>query len=87
MKDWIARRLNWILKGNDLRANSKNPIFVFGRIVLSLWVFIILAFGLVIAGMFVTHPQDFLKSEPNNECITVDTQEETAINTCDYFTP
>lgn len=87
MKDWVIERLNWIVRGNDLSSNSKHPIFIFGRVILSLWIMTILFFALVMAGMFVTHPGDFFKTEPTNECITVDTQDGSAVNTCDYLTP
>lgn len=80
MKAWIR----W-LKGDGYLA-SKNPITVFGRFILSLWIAIIGFCALIMAGIFITDPGAFTAPEKDQTCRTVEYNGE-AIDTCEYLTP
>ena len=80
MKAWIK----W-LKGDDF-LRSRNPIAVIGRFILSVWIAILGLVALIIAGIFITHPEDFTKPERDQTCYTVEYNGE-LVDTCDYLTP
>jgi hypothetical protein len=80
MKAW----LRW-LRG-DGYLTSKNPINVFGRLILSLWIAIIGLCALIIAGIFITDPGAFIEPEKDQTCQTVEYNGE-AIDTCEYLAP
>jgi hypothetical protein len=80
MKAWIR----W-LKG-DGYLTSKNPITVFGRFVLSLWIAIIVSCALIIAGIFISNPGEFIEPEKDQTCRTVE-YDGGVVDTCEYLTP
>jgi hypothetical protein len=80
MKRWV----NWVL-GRDDYLSNKNPFLIVGRIILSIWMLILAICALVIGGMFLTNPGDFIEPEPDNDCVVVEYNGET-IDTCEYLT-
>ena len=80
MKAW----LQW-LKGDDFLRN-KNPIKVFGRFILSLWIAIIALCALIVAGIFIANPDAFTEPKKDQTCRTVE-YDGVAIDTCEYVTP
>lgn len=80
MKSW----LRWLKGGNYL--SSSNPVAVFGRFLLSVWIMIIAICALIVGGIFLFNPEDFFTPERDKTCITVERDGE-AIDTCDYLVP
>ncbi len=80
MKKW----LRW-LRG-DSYLTGKNPFSILGRFILSLWIAIIAACAVIMAGIFITDPGAFSQPENIQTCRTVEYNGE-SIDTCDYLTP
>jgi hypothetical protein len=80
MKSWLS----W-LKGNSYSA-SKNPVAIFGRFILSLWVAIIALTGIVMGVIFLSDPSGFSPPKPKPDCITVEINGE-ARDSCEYLYP
>ena len=80
MKSWLT----W-LKGDGFLA-SKNPVVIFGRFILSLWVTILLLTGLIIGGIYLSDPNGFSPPKDEVECTIVEHNGE-AIDTCEFLAP
>jgi hypothetical protein len=78
MKSWLS----W-LKGDSYLA-SKNPLIIFGRFILSLWVAILLLTGVIVGGIFLSDPKGFSPPEPEVTCTVVEHNGE-AIDTCEFL--
>lgn len=87
MKSLLNNAIRWIREGNGFSTNSTNPLLVFGRVILSLWV-LILAFTVLILGiLFLRDPNSFMDQDKSRECVTVETNGGEAVNSCDFLTP
>ena len=80
MKRWI----NWV-KGDGLLA-SKHPLFVLGRMMLSLLIFIQLISAAIVGIVFILNPDGFVNEDPKKECFTVEVNGE-GVDSCEYLIP
>lgn len=80
----LAKFTRWV-KGEGILAN-KNSIFVFGRIILSLWIVTLCIVALIVGLVFISNPEGFLNEKPKKDCFTVEVNGE-AVDSCEYLTP
>ena len=80
MRSWLS----W-LKGDSYSA-SKNPVVIFGRFILSLWVAIIAITGIVMGAIFLSDPAGFSPPKPKVTCQTVEINGE-ARDSCEGLYP
>lgn len=85
MKNLLKSYVGWIREGNGF--NSDNPLLVFGRVILSIWILILAFTALMLAILFLRDPNSFMPQDKSRECVTVETNGGDAVNSCDYLTP
>jgi hypothetical protein len=80
MKSW----LRWLNGGSY--SSSKNPVALFGRFILSLWVAIIAVTGIIMGIIFLSDPTGFSPPKYKPVCGTIEIDGQ-RIDICDDILP
>jgi hypothetical protein len=67
-------------------VKSPKSSFSFGESLLKMWLYSIVAIGLIIGTISLINPSESSDPKPGNQCTTVEHNGE-AIDTCEYLTP
>ena len=86
---WLLDGTNeWAQVKADLRASRndyRKPAKTVGNIVLTIWIGIIAITALIMFGVFISNPGDFIKEPRKQTCTIVETPDGGAIDTCEYL--